>query len=291
MKNMKKMKSIKSMLLIGAMAVSVSVLYYSCTKPSPGVSLGEDMGQDNSIAQAKSFADKISHIKIVADNGKVLGMVNGKTGAFSFADPHEGFHFSTNNGWEFVEDGSGGTVYIAAGGFGNNAGGGMVIAGSTTMEINYTFCLSASDDASGVNFFGPSKTGVSLIMGISGNLEKLLKGEVDSNTEMEDIFNGFAMYIVYSDKASGNYDVVNWITDSGLSDLENKNKGFAWVMDFKNFHLYFSKEGKLNVNGGSIGFDGKYLDFQPDASASDLFDFGDNPKVTEVDGMGIMGCN
>ena len=291
---MKISQKIKSVVFASAVVFSASALFYSCSKKSemgPSSKSNSTVDQQ-AIKKASNFAAQISRIKIVADNGKVLGNINAKTGSFSFAEPHDGFHFSTNNGWEYVETADGTVIYVAAGAFGSNASsGGTVVAGNTSLDINYTFCLAASDAGDAFSF-GPdtNSTGISIVMGISGDLESIINGNTDGK-DIQDLFNGFAMYLVYADQISGSYDVVNWIDDKSSPFDDNKDKGFAWVIDFKNFHLYFSKEGKLTANGGTIGFEGKYLEFAPDADADDIFDFGDNPTVTEVDGSGEMGCN
>ena len=286
---MKKAKNIKSIFLFGAVAISASILYYSCAKPEPGGPATAANSQQVVVSKGQTFANQISRIKIVNNNGKIVGSINAKTAEFSFADPGDGFHFSTNNGWEFVKDGSGGTIYIATGAFNSNSGG-TVVAGSTSLDINFTFCLSASDASNGFKF-GPdtSNTGVSLVIGIDGDLAAMAKG--GSGQKIEDMFHGLAMFLIYSKQAQGKYEVVNWIDNHGSTSFDSKNKGFAWVMDFKSFSLYFSKEGTLNVNGGTIDFAGKYLQFSPDAKAKDIFDFGKNPTVTTVDGVGSMGCN
>lgn len=291
---MKKINSVKLMSLIGALAFSAVMLITSCNKENVGPGNGNAYVSSSEkdlavIKEAKQFADKIKKIKIVDDKGRVKGIYNKKTGGFSFADGGEGFNFSSSSGVQWVETAEGGTLYISAGSFGGNAGGGTVQAGTSTLDIGYTFCLSASD--SSMNLFGPSFTGVSMVLGIAGDFEAILNGDT---TSAETLFTGMAMYIVYADEAAGNYDVVNWIdnidsTNSNADDFTNK--GFAYVMDFTKPALYFSKEGELNVSGGSIGFSGKYLALLVEEDNEDPFDLSGNVEVEEVDGIGVMGCN
>lgn len=290
---MKAKRTIKSTLFTGLLAVSIATLYYSCKKENQApASSSTSVSQKQMVNNAQDLADKISSIKIV-NKGKVVGSISTQSGGFSFADPHEGFSFSSSSGVQYVSDpNGGGSLYISASAFGGNAAAGSVQAGNTNMDINYTLCISAADSGSGFSF-GPAFSGTSTILGISGDFSKILDGTAN-DSDMTTIFNGFAMYQVFSDQASGAYPIVNWLQDISQID-ENpdafENKGFAWIMDFRDFHMFFSKSGNLNVSGGSITFDGKYYEFIPEEGAENPFDLGEDPEVNEVDGLGTMGCN
>lgn len=294
---MKTTRTIKSAVVTGVVALSMATLYYSCSKPkndAAGTSgCQNSTTSTQAISNAKNIAAKISKIKLVGTDGKVLVAINAKTAAFSFADAHDGFHFSSPTGVEYVTDGSGGTIYVSAAAFGANAGGGgAVIAGTSNLDIGYTFCFSAADssDSKGFNFFGTGG-GASMVFGLSGDFNKLVNKKDGDSTKIQDILHGFAMYIVYTDQASGKYDILDFTKDLDKTKAELNKKGFAFVADFQDLGIYFSKEGSLDVSGGSIGFDGKYYAFKPKKDAKDLFDMGDNAQVTEVDGSGTMGCN
>jgi hypothetical protein len=91
--------------------------------------------------------------------------------------------------------------------------------------------------------------------------------------------------MVYDKQAQGSYNIINWFDDlEDPADLEGE--GFAYIIDFRNEKLFFSKSGQLNVSGGQMTFTGKYLEI----SAS-LFEDEDNPTFREVSGFGTMGCN
>lgn len=285
---MKSVQKIKSGLLLGIAAISISTLYYSCQK-TPNKPMGWAANEGVSVENAQSILSKISKIKIVNTNtGKVIGAISTLDGGFSFADPHEGFAFSSPNGVQYSE--ADGSLYVTAAAFGENSGGGggIIQAGSTSMDINYTICISADDSSSGFSF-GPTSEGTSTVFGISGDFDQILSG--DTSGGIESLFNGFAMYQVYDDEASGTYDIVNWLEDLNEPEDALQNKGFAWIIDFKKLQMYFSKSGSLNVSGGTIGFQGKYFEFIPEEDAEDMFDLGDDPEVNVVDGTGSMGCN
>jgi hypothetical protein len=210
--------------------------------------------------------------------------------SFSFSDPNPGWNFSSSDGvvWEPASSG-GGILFIGAGAFGSNTGG-TIVAGSTALNINYTFCFAASDEALGLDLFdtGGNLSGISGVIGIAGDFDALLEGNVDEDADFTDFFQGFAAYFVYDNEASGNYEILNWFEDleMGLDDLDQK--GFGYVFNFAQFSLYFSYSGTLNVSGGSIGFSGQYLGLEN--LGEFLLDFDEDPEVNIVPGFGVMGC-
>lgn len=212
---------------------------------------------------------------------------------FSFSTPNDGWNFSNTNGVEWVAaEGGGGFLFIDGSSLGGNTGG-TVVAGNSVLDINYTFCFSASDEALGMDLFdvGGDFTGVSVVLGIGGDFEALMNGEVEEGDDVDftDYFWGFACYVVYADVASGNYEVLNWFDDMDSDPDDLEDKSFSYVLDFQNFALYFSSDGSVNVSGGSMTFNGEYL------AILDMFlDFdGDTEDVDieEVSGYGTMGCN
>lgn len=210
---------------------------------------------------------------------------------FSFSSPNPGWNFSSSNGvvWEPASSG-GGILFIGAGAFGSNTGG-TIVAGSSALNINYTFCFSASQQALGLDLFdvGGNLSGISGVIGIAGDFEALLNDNIDEDADFTDYFQGFAAYFVYANEASGSYEILNWLEDleSDLDDLNDK--GFGYVFNFQSFSLYFSYSGTLNVSGGSIGFTGQYLAIE---NLGEFFlDFEEEePEVNIVPGFGVMGC-
>ncbi|OFY64548.1 MAG: hypothetical protein A3H98_01110 [Bacteroidetes bacterium RIFCSPLOWO2_02_FULL_36_8] len=308
---MKTIKNFKLMSLCGALIFMSLFIISSCTNECPVPGNG---GTSTTVTDDKTVMDKaqralnrINKIKIVdTGNKKVLGTANLRDGGFSFAEPNEGFNFSSSEGVEFVESPNGGGIlYVSANAFGSVSGGGTVIAGKTSLNINYTFCFSASDEAMGLNMFGSDSmfSGVSVVLGISGDFKKLLEGNTsagdtssgDSSAKENpfEFFNGMAVYIVYAERASGSYDVLNWAESA--QDMENNtdklaDKGLSVVVDFRAPAFSLSSKGKLNVSGGNIGFNGEYLQFSFE-SGQGLDDIDEDVKFKKVAGFGSMGCS
>lgn len=243
-------------------------------------------------AAIKKMVERMPSFELVTKDGKTLRVERTDNGGWTFSTPpsQSGYNYSKSTGtYTFVEtSNSGGTISVAASGFGSNAaGGGTIVAGSYSYDMQYTFCLSADDEAFDIGLFDSEFEGVSMVIGISGDLKALMEGNVDVESEkFEDIFKAFAFYIVYDDRASGSYDIIDWVTSSGEDPEELNGQGFAVIFDIKNGQLFFSKSGNLNVSGGSINFSGVYLNVEGSFD-SDLEDV----RYTEVPGSGALGCN
>lgn len=222
--------------------------------------------------------------------------------SFDFSDPNDGWNFSSSEGVEFVQSPSGGGVlFVSPGSFGSNAGGsGTVVAGNTALNINYTFCFSVDEDALGLDLgFGDVDfDGLSGVLGIAGDFEALMNEDFDEEgADIFDYFHGLAYYLVYDNEAQGNYDILNFIedVDGEESEEEPDGKGFSIVYGFSStsFSFYFSKDGSLNVSGGSMNFSGNYYGivfgnlFDADEEDGELF----NLDFVEVPGFGQMGCS
>lgn len=210
---------------------------------------------------------------------------------FSFATPNDGWNFSGPTGEIiYAEDGS--YVVITSPQFGSNSGGGTIIAGNSALDIDYTFCFSASDEALGLDLFdfGGEISGVSTVIGIGGDFEALMDGDVDEDADFTDFFHGFAAYIVYANEAQGTYEVLNWLNDLDEDPDFLDDKGFGYVFDFQNEGLYFSSDGTLSVQGGDITFNGEYL-----AITDFILSFGEDEdediSFDYVSGYGTLGCN
>ncbi len=220
--------------------------------------------------------------------------------SFDFSDPNPGWNFSDASETQWVpSENGGGILFIGYGSFGSNTGSGTVVAGNTALNINSTFCFSASDDALGLDLVDlgnqPNLDGISGVIGISGDFEALANQEIDDNTNIFDYFHGLAYYVVYDNEAHGNYNILNWFDNLDSQDMDNlSGKGFSWVYGFsaQEWSIYFSKNGSLNVSGGSMNFDGNYLgisfNFENLMNGDgDFYDF----TYEEQSGYGEMGCN
>ena len=237
--------------------------------------------------------------KIVVKDEKSGKFLRVENGGFNFSNSGSGWSFSNPSGYTYTPgtNGSSGTIVVSSGAFGANSAGsasgsgggsGAVGAGSTNLNINYTFCYSADGDAIGLNFFdvgnGPALTGVSGVLGVSGDFSALQDG--GNVTEPGDVFNGLASYVVYAKEANGTYDIVNWLQADGETRDDLANKGFAFIIDFKNERIFFSERGRLTVSGGQISFSGSYLQASVTENPN-----GTDLQVTSVSGFGAMGCN
>jgi hypothetical protein len=285
--------NLKTVFAVVVLALSSS-FFTGCKKeqvtgnmPAPGRAVTVNSDQSRMI---RDMVGRVPVIRIYDEANHRFIDIDFEKRNFSFSDPNPGWNFSNSDGvvWEPASSG-GGILFIGAGVFGSNTGG-TIVAGSTSLDINYTFCFAASDEALGLDLFdtGGNLSGISGVIGIAGNFEALLEGDIDDDAEFTDFFQGFAAYFVYDNEASGSYEILNWFEDleMGLDDLDQK--GFGYVFNFAQFSLYFSYSGSLNVSGGSIGFNGQYLALEN--LGEFLLDFDEDPDVSIVPGFGVMGC-
>jgi len=281
------------MLPMGVLAVlGVSIVSCSKKEDTSGPAKPQPT-QEEQVAAVKKLIENMPSFQLVTKDGKTVRVERTEQGGWTFSTPPSGsgYNYTSSTGtYTFVEtSNSGGVISVAASGFGSNAaGGGVITAGNRSYDMKYTFCLTADDEAIDLGLLDANFNGVSMVIGVSGDFEKIINGEVDANDEdFTDIFNAFAYYVVYDDRASGSYEIVNWITEQDESDDVLNNKGFAMVFDIKNSELFFSKSGKLTASGGSINFAGTYLNvkgiFSDEVNEETDFD--------EVQGSGAMGCN
>lgn len=242
------------------------------------------------LRMAQQMMDNMPEIGIYNEERGMIYRFNLQTRDFSFADANDGWNFSDSDGPVYVESPEGGGILIIPSwSFGANSGG-TVVAGSSAIDIDYTFCFGASDEALGLDLFdyGGNFDGISMVLGIGGDFDALLNDDFDEDADFSDFFHGYAMYFVYDNEASGTYEILNWLEDleEDLDDLDEK--GFSYVLDFQNFNLYFSAEGTLNVSGGDMSFTGEYL------GLLEIFDSLEDDEDIDfelVSGFGTMGCN
>jgi hypothetical protein len=216
-----------------------------------------------------------------------------RDGGWDFTDPG-GINYSSNNGITYSEATT--TFYISPSSFGQNGGslGGTVVAGGTSLDINYAFCFVADngDQAVGGDLFSAtnaSTNGLSGVIGVSGDFDLLQNS--DTSTDFSDIFHGIAFYFVYDGTPSGNYDVINW-TDVDWNDTTSfDNKCFAFIFDFVNGRLFLSSSGHINVSGGSMTYNGEYLEVSGFLNDEGEYDLTGELEYHVVPGFGTMGCN
>jgi hypothetical protein len=210
---------------------------------------------------------------------------------WTFANPYEGAEYSESGSWVSA-DGTEMVVFSVNGTTSGAGGGGTVVVGNTTLNIDYAFCFNVDVQAVGLDLFdfGGTFDGVSGVIGIAGDFEALANDELGEDADFEEFFDGYAAYIVYDSQANGTYEVLDWFEDleGGSDDLEGN--AYSYVLDWTNFGLYFSSAGTITASGASLNFEGEYLS---------LLDFdltideeGEEEMEAEfVDGFGQMGCN
>ncbi|MDX9750408.1 MAG: hypothetical protein RBT71_04935 [Flavobacteriales bacterium] len=211
------------------------------------------------------------------------------TRSFNFVDPPQGgINFASSDGGQWTWSESQGLMVLTepSGAFG---GGGTVVAGNTALDIQYAVCFSFDEQALGADLFSTGINDVAGVVGIGGDFEALANGEFSEGDDLFDYFHGFAYYLVYAEQlANTDYEVLNWVEDLDQDPADLDGFGFAFVVSFQNDGgIYISRDGDLNVNGGSIGFNGNYYAIE----GVGFFDEGDDdPGVTVVPGFGAMGC-
>lgn len=291
-------------------AVAILLFGTSCTKEENTTS-GVPAQQDAEVRaltdrgtqdRLKEYAERIPAISWYNSTmDKIITLdPKNESKSFNFSDPNPGWNYSDNSETTWVPaEGGGGILFIGPGSFGSNTGSGLVVAGSTTLNVNYTFCFAASDEALGLDiggFGGPEFDGISGVVGIAGDFEALMNGNFEDEADIYEYFYGLAYYVVYDNEASGSYDILNWFDSFEEEPDDLGGNGFAWVYAFssESWELYFSQNGQLNVSGGSMNFNGSYFGLIIDFD--DLF-YGDDDddvfgfEFVEASGYGAMGCN
>ena len=218
---------------------------------------------------------------------------------YVFTDPDEGFTFDDpdQNGVYLWADGTGDYIVFNAGigVAGQGAGGGIVVAGNSTLDMDFTICLSLAAVAEGDGYGDLFDSGFAFdefgaVFGIAGDFEALADADSDSEDfDPFEYFQGFAAYYVLADDLNGSHEVFNWLDATGDENFDDMAS--SYVMDFTNFSLYFATDGVVTVSNGTMTFQGEYL------AIEDLFlDFleesdEEEPDFNIVSGYGSMGCN
>jgi len=277
----------KLLLICFSALLGGSVLLSSCSKEDETTAVSQDNKPTEKQIREKivELAQRLPEYTFELEDGEFYTPL-GKNSGFSFSDPNNGrYTYTSPDGTKYVTENNN-TYVFTKGAFGQNASGGTVIAGSSSFNVDYTFCFSAEDDGLGLNFFGEFD-GVSSIIGIAGDFEALQEGGEDIEEDPFAFFQGFVVYVIYDGQASGSYDVVNWFDNIDGEEDDLEGQAFAYAIDFQEEKLYFSSDGTLNVSGGSIGFNGEYLEISDFSLDGDM----ENPDFNTVSGFGTMGCN
>ncbi len=288
---------------VGLVSVSV-ILISGCTKekvstsagageyrPVKKVSLNEQQSRD-----ASDMYSRMPRLRYWDEHHNRFIEMNPGSRDLVFSDPDAGFSFSDpdgNNAMVFSDVNGSYFVFSSGIGVAGQGGGGTVIAGPSFLNMDVTVCFSAEEIAGGDGFgslFGDNSgwSGFGAVFGISGDFEGLSNANTDDpDFNPFEYLNGFAEYFVFSDDLEGSHDVFDWM--DGVDDTEDLASSF--VMDFQSMDLYFANGGEINVDGGTMTFDGTYLRIS-DLFESFLNDDGvEDAQVEEVSGFGSMGCN
>ncbi len=282
------MKTFKYIIL----TLAIITLGYSCQKSAPEARLyGEVLNEDSYKKKAMEMVRDLPKMEVYDHVNDRVITVNFFEKSFSFASPNSGWNYSDDDDLTYVpNDNGGGILYVGPGSLGANSGG-TVVAGNTILDITYTFCVSVSSEALGLDLFFDDQEfdGFSIVMGIAGDFEALQEGELDEDSDFSDFFQGIAWYYIYDNEAQGNYTVLDWFEDLDDDPDTFSDNGFACAIGMENFDVYFSTSGSINVSGGEMTFNGEYF------GLLNLFDsfFNEDLDTIEaeiVDGYGTMGC-
>lgn len=284
---MKNLKFSKLMLAFTLVVLTIGMLMYtSCKKQE--VNGGRPDKKELTAVQKQRILDAINAIPDIKVKAGKYGFTLPKTlkdGGFNFADPSNGYQFATSSNVEFVETSEGNYMIVSTDGTNANAGG-MVVAGESNLDINMAICFSSASDGSSLFDFGSvdSTYGFSMVLGISGDFESLINGDIDPDADITEYIYGFAMYIVFEDQANGSYEVIDFTDPSSFTD-DVQGQAVSMLIDFRKAKMYISSEGNLTVGTNTISFNGKYFEVEYDPNGNT-----NEGTPSEVSGFGTMGC-
>lgn len=265
--------------------------------------------------QLKKIVDRyVPDIKIAAEEEAKRGKgtpVPPQRG-FSFTDPTDsrGLNFSeptSYNVYTTKDDG----VYLLVW---PHAMGNVIseaTIGSNSYQFNYSFCLvlgQSDEEVDGYfdDLFETGFDGISVIVSVSAPTSR--SGSFD-----EDEMGAMAASVVYQANASGNFRMLNIFDAFADQDFDEddfdenpgvifNSRALVYVIDSKDEHYYFSASGNVNVNRGSMSFNGDFVDFWElfgfgmiDDDDFDDDDFDDGPadlgSFPTYAGSGTLNCN
>lgn len=281
----------------GLLAVLAVLLLASCAKeplsaPAPvQEQLITDKHTQHAIRDAAAKMPDLGIYNHTMDKIIVFEMMdNGLAKDFSFVDPGPGFNFATSNGGQGVYYVESDELVILSEPDQTYGGGGTVVVGNTSLDIDFAFCFSADvDNILGGDLYGADDfVDMAGVIGFAGDFEALQSGDFDEEDPFA-YFHGLAYYFVYTDElANTTYEVIEFFEADGSAD-DLDDLAFAWVIHFQdNGGVYISNDGSLTVSGASMNFNGSYFGLQ-----GLLFfdDPEDEFQFVQVPGFGQMGCD
>lgn len=282
---------------LGATLILGMGLFTGCAKEMPTIAQ-EEQQRITDPALQQQLLRKASQLPAIGvynrHMDKVIVLRHGRDGSrsFNFVDPPGGgIHFASSNGGQWTWSESQGLMILTEPAAGIGGGGGTVVAGNTSLDIAMAVCFSMDEEALGMDLFNTGINDVAGVIGIAGDFEALMNGDFSEGGEdVFDHFHGFAYYLVYAQQlADTGYEVLNWVEDLDQTEDELDGFGFSFVVSFQgDGGIYISRDGTLNVSGGSIGFSGNYYAIE----GVGFFDGeDDDTDFSVVSGFGAMGCN
>lgn len=219
---------------------------------------------------------------------------------YVFSDPDEGFTFDNigdNNEVMVYSDNSGDYIIYSTGvASAGNGGGGLVVAGETVLNMDFTACIGAQEIQDGSSWddlfdIGADFDEFGLVVGIAGDFDALQDADWEAeNFDPFEFIEGYASYYVISSDLSGEHEVFDWLgwMDDEFTDIDDFASSV--VIDLQQEAIYLSTSGTVTVAGGSMTYDGEY------ASLMDVFTsfFDDSEEDVDIDivsGYGQMACN
>lgn len=295
-------------LLLATLTVGAALAFAGCSKEEAHVGgANANLSRKATLTEAQkreaqSMMARVPKLRLYYPEQNKFVDMNVGSRDYVFSDPDEGFSFDDpdNNGIILFSDNSGSYVVFNMGvGVAGQGGGGIVVAGNTTLNMDITLCISLEEVAEGDggfadifdSGFGFDEFGA--VIGIAGDFEALADADTESNDfDPFEFFEGYAAYYVLSEDLSGSHEVFNWLENaSGESEEDFDDFATSFVLDFQNMSLYFASSGTVSVSGGMMSFEGEYV------GIIDLFESWldgedtENADVEIVSGFGSMGCN
>ena len=151
-------------------------------------------------------------------------------------------------------------------------------------------CFNSGEDSFGGLFDAGGFTGFSGAVGIAGDFEALMNGEVDGETDFLEYFHGIVAFYAFDGTASGSYPVVDFFEaseDDAYDTLDGKAVAYFWSFAGDG-GIFFSKSGSVDFSGNSVEFNGNYWGI----TGFDLFFENEVESIeyVEVPGFGALFC-
>src|SRR5688572_18760981 len=128
-----------------AISIGALMLVSSCSKKDDNYGSTSTAIDDSKLQErVKKIMSRLPVTKIIKSNTTKNGKGEGDQilSGWDFSDPsNSGISYSSPGGATYSSN----SIFVTADAFGSNAGGGAIGAGSTNLDINYTFCFSVED--------------------------------------------------------------------------------------------------------------------------------------------------